>query len=143
MTKCDALWPGIWPQQVQNFREESCRERGAIERERERVLINASGARVWAYGGWCCRSTLLRPACRSIYKADVHVGLTRPFCLRYVTNAAFAVVLQDHQNSFRPTISPITPPVHRVPCFIEITLSLEPILQIDLLPRLFPIFHWA
>lgn len=25
------------------------------ERERERVLINTSGARMWAYGGSCCR----------------------------------------------------------------------------------------
>ena len=29
------------------------------ERERERVLFNASSARVWAYGGWCCRSTII------------------------------------------------------------------------------------
>ena len=50
-------------------------------RERERVLVNASSARVWAYGGWCCRSTSLRPACRSIYKVDLHTGLIRPFCL--------------------------------------------------------------
>ena len=37
-------------------------------------------------------------------------------------NAAFAVVLQDDQNSFRPTISPTTPPVRREPCFSEIAV---------------------
>ena len=36
------------------------------KRGRERVLFNASSARAWVYGGWCCRITL-SPACRSIY----------------------------------------------------------------------------
>ena len=56
-------------------------------------------------------------------------------------NNVFAVVLQDNQNSFHPVTTPITLPVRRVPCFSEITLFLEPILQISLLPRLFLIFH--
>ncbi len=35
---------------------------------------------------------------------------------------AFAVVLQDNQNSFRLTTTPITLPVRRVPYFSEIAL---------------------
>lgn len=39
-----------------------------INIERERVLLNVSGARVWANGGWCCRSATLSTGFRYIYK---------------------------------------------------------------------------
>ncbi len=58
-------------------------------------------------------------------------------------NAAFAIVLHDHQNSFRSTISSITSPICLVLCFFEIALFLELTLEIALLPHLFPIFHLA
>ena len=51
--------------------------------ERERVLFNASGARMWAYGGCCCREASLSPACRSICKVGLCIGSMRPFYLYY------------------------------------------------------------
>ena len=91
----------------------------SMERKRERVLFNASSARVWAYGSWCCRSTLLRPACCSIYKADIHVGLIRPFCLWYITKFCICSSFTGSSKLFPPNNISYNPAGLSCPLFLQ------------------------
>lgn len=81
----------IWHQLISNhdclvilIYENDIMDHSFLYRERERVIFNASGAQVWAYGGWCCGGETLSPACRSIYEADLYTDPIRPLCLWYV-----------------------------------------------------------
>ncbi len=56
-----------------------------FEREREFYLAPAVPGCGHMAAGTAEVHTPLSPACRSIYKADLDLGLIRPFCLCYVT----------------------------------------------------------